>query len=397
LDDAETSHAVTQAGMPRVLHVTTVHTPFDTRIFQKEVRSLAAAGYDVRLATNVRVPECVDGISLIPLQRAGSSGDGRLVRIPKNVRALREMLRDYDLIHIHDPELLINAAICLILGRRVIYDVHEFYHERMLDAHWIPAWLRPLVKAAYTGIERVLLPRLSGVVLVSDDMLPHYRRYVRPQRLAVVKNYPNITPEQHQRACKAASPLAEPYIIHTGGVSRLRAFDIMVAAAEQLRLLGSRAPIVNIGAIDLSAFSTPEQTALLARAQRADVRMLGRVDFEESLSWIAHARIGYMPLVFSANNARGMPQKMFEYFRFGLPTVACDFGIVRDIINAHHAGVLVPHDVPALHAAALQKLLCDDAWHSTLAASARNAGAHYSFSAEFKNLVSLYQAVLGTR
>ncbi|HXW76405.1 MAG TPA: glycosyltransferase, partial [Candidatus Eremiobacteraceae bacterium] len=186
----------------------------------------------------------------------------------------------------------------------------------------------------------------------------------------------------------------EPYVLHTGGVSKDRGFDVMIGAAERMRAMGVSAPIVNLGPIYLGNYAKADQDALLARAQAADVRCVGLVPYAQSLRWIAHARVGYLPMVLSENNIRGQPRKMFEYFAFGLPVVACDFGRVKEIIERHDAGLLVDTDDPSSHADALVRLLRDGSAHERYARNARAAGQTYSFDAELPKLMSLYDVAL---
>jgi len=53
----------------KVCILTSVHPPFDTRIFQNEAKSLTMAGYDVRLIAQHDKQETVDGIRIVPLPR----------------------------------------------------------------------------------------------------------------------------------------------------------------------------------------------------------------------------------------------------------------------------------------------------------------------------------------
>src|SRR4029079_13480015 len=71
-----------------VLHVTTAHQPYDTRIFYKEVVPLSSLGFRVDLATTVPNPQKVKEVAFIPL---GSKQAARRGRIARNFRAASAM------------------------------------------------------------------------------------------------------------------------------------------------------------------------------------------------------------------------------------------------------------------------------------------------------------------
>src|SRR5579872_4704076 len=195
----------------KVLHVTTVHGPYDNRIFQKKARLLAGAGYVTTLATTVVKEEERGGVRLLPLGAADADGAHRLRRIPRNFRAFKVMFGDYDIIHIHDPELLLASFLPSIRGKKLVYDVHEFYHDRFADSHWIFPTFRSFARRAYAWLERLVLPKFAGIVVVSDAMISHYSQFVGPKRVIVVRNFPNLTPEHMEAASRAARPVQESY------------------------------------------------------------------------------------------------------------------------------------------------------------------------------------------
>ena len=380
----------------RILHVTTVHAPFDNRIFGMEAASLARAGFDVSLATTVDTPLERDGVKLLPLGAHGNISR-RGARLRRNARAFRAMSAPYDIVHVHDPELLIPAGLAQrLFGRAIVYDVHEFYDEKFsgddATADWIPKPALRLVRTAYAAVERAVLPRAAGVVIVSPEMAGRYRRYLPDDRIALVQNFPNLTADDVVSARNTEPPLPVPYILHTGGASKNRTFDVVVAAAERLRELGVSAPIVNVGPVQLEGYSNAD--ALLARAHAAGVVSTGLLSHSETLRWIAHAHVGYQPLADSENNRRGAPRKLFEYVLFGLPVVSSDVGNIGEIVRRHDVGINVPPLDSAAHAAAIVTLMEDVQQHARHAANARAAAASFSFETQLPNLIGLYENIL---
>ncbi|MGH7683178.1 MAG: glycosyltransferase, partial [Vulcanimicrobiaceae bacterium] len=278
-----------------------------------------------------------------------------------------------------------------------VYDVHEFYDEKFgggdVTADWIPRPLLATVRKAYGMMEAAVLSHAGGVVVVSDAMVDRYRRYVPDERIAVVQNYPNLSGDDVAQVRRSTPPMSEPYILHTGGASKNRAFEVMVEAAERLRETGVAAPIVNLGPVQLEGYSEKEQCVLKERARRARVILFGSVSHEETLRWLAHARIGYSPISDNENNRRGQPRKLFEYFLFGLPVVASDVGKIGSAVREPNAGIVVSPVDAGDHAAALAKLLGDSAFYAACAANAHAAAEGVSFRSQLPHLVDLYDRI----
>ncbi len=381
---------------PHVIHISTVHGALDGRIYYKEVRSLHDAGYDVVVAGTVDEAQEHDGVAIIPLGRREGP---RWRRMGRDLRAMLVMLSHPQSIHhIHDPELLVAAFIPALLGRKLVYDVHEFYLERVRDLAWIPPWLRRPLTFLYDGFERTVLRRFAGVVIVSEEMRDRYRSIVGANRVALVRNFPNVSPRERLNAHNAPHPLGgRRYILHTGGASQLRAFHTMVAAAEYLRAEGCDWPVINLGPIDLSGYGD-DAADLLARAERADIRNLGFLPQHVAWSYIAHADIGYVSLIPIDNYMRALPNKVFEYLIFGLPLVAPELRMTASIIRRGDAGLVVaPADDPKAHGAALLRLVQNTKLRARFAANSAAAGKNYRFDEEFGRLASLYERIDGAR
>src|SRR3954452_16207291 len=144
--------------------MTSAHRPDDTRIFAKECRTLAAAGYAVHLVAPGAQDVVRDGVRIwgVPPPASGR----RLTRMTATVQDVYRRARSIgaDLYHFHDPELMTAALLLARSGRDVIYDAHEDLAATMLDKPWLrPRLRRPLARLV-PRLEPAAARRLAAVV-----------------------------------------------------------------------------------------------------------------------------------------------------------------------------------------------------------------------------------------
>src|SRR5262249_23700737 len=142
-----------------VVHLTTVHSALDHRIFRKECRSLARAGY----AVTVIGPHSGDIEEESVSIRAIAKPSSRAIRMTQSAwRVYRAALQeDADVYHFHDPELIPIALLLRSRGKKVIYDVHEDYPKDIFYKPYLPKVVRHAISATMELIEVAAARRFS--------------------------------------------------------------------------------------------------------------------------------------------------------------------------------------------------------------------------------------------
>lgn len=367
-----------QPGRDRtVAHITTVHRAGDTRITQKECRSLVEAGYRTVLIVASDDASGVPGLIVRRLPRASSRLE-RLTVAP--LRALRQARRERaDLYHVHDPELIPMALVLKALGGRVVYDAHEHLPRQILSKHWIPAILRRPVAWLAGALEGVADRVLDGIVVANASTAPRFN----PERTALVENYAQV------RADDVPPNLADRSrtVIYVGGLSANRGLDRMIDA---FRLLGR--PEVTLALIGPLEGSTP-MPDLAGLEGRVD--LTGRLDLAIVERRLRDARIGLSVLQPVPNYMSNYPTKIFEYMAAGVPVVASDFPLYRSVVDASGCGITVDHASPEAIAAAMARLLDHPDEAQAMADRGRAAVIErYSWDVGRRALLALYERIL---
>ena len=119
----------------KICHLSTVHLPFDTRVFHRECISLSKK-YEVYLVGNYCKDKIESGINLIGIKPYSSRLKRILINIPRVM--WKGIAINARLYHIHDPELIPVGILLRLMGKKVIYDIHENYSQVIKLKNWVP-------------------------------------------------------------------------------------------------------------------------------------------------------------------------------------------------------------------------------------------------------------------
>ena len=321
-----------------VAHLTSVHPRDDTRVFLKECRSLAARGHNVTLVVADGLGDDTrDGVRIVDVGRVS----GRVARMRKTTRRVYEKAveLDCDLYHFHDPELLIAGLRLKLRGKKVIYDAHEDLRKDILSKYYLPPSVRTPVAYLAQLIEFAVSKRLSGVIAATPGIQNKFSQ--SGARSVAVCNYPIVeelepTPWAHK----------EQKVCYVGGLTSARGAIELVLALDsvktdtQLLLAGS----FSEPGLEQKAQATPgwQRVVPLGFLNRSGVRDV-----------MARSMAGLVTLLPAPNSIDSLPIKMFEYMSAGLPVIASDFPLWREIVEESDCGVLVDPTNPGQVAVAI--------------------------------------------
>lgn len=364
---------------PHVVHVTSSHGVFDTRIFHKECRSLARLGYRVTLVAPHARHETVDGVHVHALAVEGRRA-ARMFFGPMRALWAAFALRAH-LYHLHDPELLPVAVILRLAGKRVVFDSHENFPLQALDRDWIPRRARWLARVVVAAGERLCFRACNAVISAEP---------VAAQRIkgaAVVRNLPLAEEFAVDRTSEAATTSGG--VVYVGDITRSRGAVEMVRMAEHLAL-GVNDRLVLAGRVQNELREELEQ---LPGWNQVD--FLGWLDRPAIVATLQRARVGLVTLHPTLKYQSALPVKMFEYMAAGLPVVASDFPLWREILEPLGAGVLVDPLDPEAIADAVRDLLRSPAVATKMGGRGRAAVLDgLSWEREATVLRHVYEGVL---
>jgi glycosyltransferase involved in cell wall biosynthesis len=361
-----------------ICHITTVHGPFDPRIFQKECRSAVRSGFEVYEVAPHDCDEVVDGVTVLAIPRY----ENRLRRMVFGPwRAFQRAFRTgASVCHFHDPELIPAGILLALMRRKVIYDAHENLPAQIRSKDWIrPALLRPVVGWLAGLLEKFGALFFSRVIGVTEEIAQRFGR-----KGVLIRNLPVL--QLADSALVSSEPKDKPVVIFSGGLFRVKGVCQLIRAFQYLE-----------GEAELWLLGTWESPAFRASCQALSgfrsVRYLGRVNPNEVFSYMKQAEIGACTFLPVPNNLESLPNKILEYLACGVPAVISDFPYWRRHFSEGVAFVdpLSPKDI----ADKIRHLLSHSAERKTLGIRGKRlVSDQRTWEAEEKNLFELYGKVL---
>ncbi len=362
--------------MPKVTHLSSVHKPDDVRIFLKECRTLAAAGYDVSFVVPAIESKTIDSVTVraVPAAR-----HGRFERaVLTTFRVFRAALNERsDVYHFHDFELITVALLLKAMGKRVIYDVHESVPDDVLLKEYLPSYVKKPVALLARALEAIAARVLDAVVPAT----PAIARRFPPSRRVLVQNFPiideMITPTPDER---------QPLIAYVGGIENIRGVR---EAVDAMALLSDTpgARLALAGRFDPPALE--QEIRAHPAASRVDI--LGVLSRPLVANLLGRARAGLVTFHPLSSHIEAQPNKLFEYMSAGIPVIASDFPLWRQVVEEVGCGLLVdPLDRHAI-AAAMRYLINHPDKAAQMGERGREAIMNrYNWPTEAAKLLALY-------
>jgi glycosyltransferase involved in cell wall biosynthesis len=362
----------------KIAMVTSVHDALDVRIFYKECLALAQAGHEVVLIGPHEKDETNEGILIRALSRPRHRLD-RMTRYLWRVYRLT-IKEDADVYHFHDPEIIPVGLLLKLKGKCVIYDVHEDVPRQILNKHWILPVMRGLVSLLFEVIEISASVFFNGIIAATPTIAKRFP----PYKTITVKNYPKA----QEWIQSSLIPYKErgANVVYIGGIHHLRGAKEMVQAIGFIPdSLGARLRLVG--------FFTPPNL-------HEDLKKLSGWKKVEYLGWrnpnqvaaiLGEARIGLVTLHPVSNYLVSLPVKLFEYMSAGIPVVASDFPLWRDIVKRAGCGLVVNPRDPREISAAIRWLLEHPAEAEAMGKLGQSEVIHhYNWDYEAEKLLNLY-------
>lgn len=306
--------------LPRLLVVTTVHHPDDPRIRSKLIPTLARE-WDVTFAAPSPGP--TDRVGLIVTELEG----GRLRRWAEAGRLMLQ--KRWDLVALHDPELLPLGLIRSMLGRPTLFDLHENLVQLPMSRDWLPAPLRrPL---AWLGARVLRVAERTMAVTLAEA---GYRDLFRRSHPVIANHLPPELP--------SPSPEARPpFLAYVGDITAARGAHLAVEAAA-----GAGTRLVMVGRVAPPTLAS--DLAEHAAAAGIELELTGPLPHRVALERVAAARAGLSPLLDTGNYRHSLPTKVPEYLALGIPALVSDLPGTRAPVEDLDAVVFVsPGDAEA--------------------------------------------------
>lgn len=367
--------------MLHVAHLTSAHNADDVRIFHKECKALREAGFRVSLVAPDRYNDTdVDyaGVELEPVE----PGTRRVERMTKTtLRVLRKAIQlNADVYHIHDAELLPGLWALKAMGAKTVYDVHEDLTKDVLIKKWIPLPIRSLTAKMSGRFETLSSMVFDGIVAATKGIGGRFPS----QKTIVLHNYPHLSDDTKETTFEEYLQRPRDFV-YAGLRTQIRGLHHMIDAMQHLE--DSK----------FQCFGNPLTGELLEHAQASPgwpaTCDRGWAPRTKIMEYYQEARAGMLAVPATPAAVESQPIKFYEYMGAGLPVVASDFPLWRELVEKERCGVLVedPTD-PQSIAKAMQWIL--DHPKESYEMGQRGKAAvkdRYNWQVESQKLIGFYQ------
>lgn len=360
----------------KICHITSVHPRYDIRIFIKECKALAI-NHDVTLIVADSLgDEKKDGMSILDV---GKSSGGRLKRIRETSHAIYKKILKIEpqVVHFHDPELMSIGVKLAKLGVKVIYDVHEDVPKQVMNKHWIPKLIRPIVSKLVKLQERRASSFFAGVVCATEIIASRFKQY--NYNTIAIHNYPIL---EELNVVDVNWSERTDSLCYLGSISETRGILPLVQS-----LAFSKLPLELAGPYSNESIAAKIQSQI----GKEMVNYHGILNRDQVAQLLTMVRVGIVTLLPTPSYVESLPIKLLEYMLAGIPVVASNFSLWEKYVKDNNCGLMVEPENPQAIADACSYLIDNPEVAEQMGVNGRLAVLeHYTWEKESQKMIDFY-------
>ncbi|HAL61346.1 MAG TPA: glycosyltransferase family 1 protein [Chloroflexi bacterium] len=287
--------------------------------------------------------------------------------------------------HLHEG-VVVGYVVSRLLGLPLVGDLQGSLTGELREHGFFKGWL-PLFSFLRRG--EMLIDRLADVIVASATKVAEELRsefgaqkvVVALDGVDVAQFRPRVAPEE----MRIYIPSGRKVVVYLGLLNRYQGIDCLLKAIPLVLGGFERAQFLIMGYPNVEHYRHMAQELGVAD----HVTFTGRIDYQEAPRYLALGDVAVSPKL-ARTESNG---KLYNYMACGLPTVAFDNPVNREILGQR--GVYARLGDPTSLAKALLKTLNDEAWAKELGARLRErAVEQFSWDNTARKLMECYRALV---
>ncbi len=277
--------------------------------------------------------------------------------------------------------LLANWLSASLRRKKIIYDTHEYFTG-------VPEIQnKPIVKWFWQTIEKIIFPRLMHVFTVNESIASLYEKDygVKPK---VIRNIPS---KKEIFKLKNREDLKLPHdktvvILQGAGINVDRGSEELIEAIA----ISNDFFLCIVGGGDV--IETLKKRCLSSDLVNK-VKFVGKLPYEKMMQYTFNSNIGVsLDKDTNINHKFSLPNKIFDYMKAGIPTLATDLIEVSNVISNFKIGYTINNLKPETIISGLEHLtnsLKNDEFKDNFTV----ASSKLNWENESKKLIELYDEI----